>query len=1124
MAFFSNAKLRHWSRRTFQFLVMKLAIFFLVGLCAVQAKGISQTKVTLDVKDAPLERVLTDIGKQTGMGFTYTTDIRTANKVDITVTNATVDEALNICFKNQPFTYDIVKNTIVVKTRLSPEIATAIPTVPVKLIKALGTVYNESGQPLSGANVTVKETGRGTITNAKGEFELREAPENGTLIISYVGYTKQLVKIKEGVIAKIFLQVAKNDLDKVVIQAYGTTTQRLNTGNIATVTAAEIERHPVMNPLEAIQGRVPGVIVTETSGYASAPVKIEIRGRSVIDGGQPSEPLYIIDGVPLTVLNLQGDSYVSGSSGFTQSGLNGPAGGQSPFFSVNPKDIESITVLKDADATAIYGSRGANGVIMITTKSGKPGKAKLDISVDHGESVVTGRYHLLNTQQYLMMRREAFKNDQATYGLIPGFTIPDASNAYDLVTWDSTRYTDFQNIYWSGMGKYTSLDLSLSGGDKQNNFRLGVSYANKRDITSRTGTNQRGSMQFNYTHKSLDQKVTLSLTSMYSFASSDLIGVSGNVLEAPDAPAIYNSEGALNWAGWVPNAGALGSFSGLFQPYYAKTGFLNNSLSFQYEIFKGFKFSMRLGYNASNNSNRFLIPIISQNPINANPTGRSQFGNANGTGTMIEPQLDYKTVLGRKGKLSLLAGTSAQSSVGEGSNASGFGYINDNLLRSLANAPIKTASNGYAQYKYAALFGRINYNLDDEVLLNISARRDGSSKFGPGRQYGNFWAFGAAWIFTEQAWFKKHVGALSFGKLRASYGLTGNDQIANYGYLTQWSAQNTIPYQSIGAYVPLLHANPDLHWETNYKLEGALELGIFKDRLSMELAFYRNRCGDQLVGYPLPIITGFGSVVANSPALVQNTGYEMTLRGKFIDKKEFSWTVNFNIGFNRNKLVSFPNFSQSPYAASLAIGQSLSITHLLHYLGVDPQTGQYTFQDKNHDGQITNYYNNGNNDFYNKDLAVPFDGGIGTDLRFKGVQLNLFFYFVKRTTPTVEYNANPGGLEMNQSVDVLDRWQKPGDHARFARFTTQSQQSDIYFAGSDGVFCDGSYVRLRNASLSYEIPESWRKKLGMQQCLLYARGENLFTATRYNGLDPAVASVGAMPTEKTFIVGIQFTF
>jgi TonB-linked SusC/RagA family outer membrane protein len=1097
-------------------LIMRIAtVLILAASLHLSATGHAQ-QVTIKARNASLEQVFATIRQQTGYLFVYKKDlVDNAAKVDIDVTGASVETVLNLCLKDQPISYTIRDKTVILSPRQPP------PTADTPPGEIHGRITGAGGIPLSGANIIIKRLKRGQQTNANGEFVIKNVKADDILIISFIGYKTQNIKVGTGVNFPVVLEEATNELDKVVVQAYGTTTNRLNTGNIATVTAAEIERQPVMNPLIALEGKVPGVIVTETSGYASAPIKVEIRGRSVIDGSLPSEPLYIIDGVPLTVLDAGGGSYAGGSQGFAQA-MPGPAGGQSPFFSVNPQDIESITVLKDADATAIYGSRGANGVIIITTKRGKAGKTKLDMNVYQGESVVSGRYDLLNTQQYLMMRREAFKNDQATYGSIPGFTTPTVNNAYDLVSWDTTRYTDWQKIYWSGVGRTTDMELGLSGGDIQNTFRISGAYHHQTSIFTGSGADQRGSVQFNYTHKSLDQRLSFSLTSYYAFNQSDLLYVNGPVTQAPDAPAIFNSEGKLNWSGWEPIGSNLGLWSSLFQPYQAKTGLLNSHLNLQYQVLKGLIFSVELGYSVVHQSNYQLTPISSQYP-EFSPKGQSTFSNSNFYNSIIEPQLEYKLFIGKKGKLNVLAGATTQSVNDDGNTEIGTGFINDNLLRSLNSAPIRFANNSIQAYKYGGVFARINYNWADKYLLNLSARRDGSTRFGPGKQFGNFGAVGAAWIFTEEGWFKEHLAGLSFGKVRGSYGITGNDQIGDYRYLPLWTSV-TIPYQGIPGYYPTGPYNPDLEWETNHKLEGALDLGFLKDRLTSEIAWYRNRCGNQLIEFPLPYITGFQSVTSNSPALLQNTGWELTLRAKIIEKKDLSWSVNIDAGANRNKLLAYPNLAQSPFAANYVIGQSASIVQLLHYTGVDPQTGLYTYKDKNHNGTLNIDYNNGNNDLYPKDLAVPFDGGFGTDLRYKGFQLSLFFHFRVQQLRSSIYNNAPGITNLNQSVEVLNRWQKPGDHAQFARFTTQPQISDIAFNLSDGVYCNGSFIRLQNASFTYELPGLWVKKTGFQQCILYARGQNLFVLTRYNGIDPDTPALGAMPPSKAFTLGIHFIF
>lgn len=1099
----------------------RYVLFFLVILLAMQTRAThayGEGHVTIHEKNAPLIKILKEIRQQTGMGYGgQALNMNSGVPVTLSVKDAPLAEVLDRIFQPQPFTYEIVGQIIVVKPKGPADRAeTGGSGKPEKPVRIRGIVYNESGQPLSGANVTIMETQKGTITNAKGEFDLGAVTQGNTILISFIGYAPQKIRVTADANPRIYMAVAKNELDKVVIQAYGTTTERLNTGNIATVTAAQIERQPAMNPLTALEGQVPGVVVTQTSGYASAPFKIEIRGRSTIDPSIPSEPLYIIDGVPLTILESgNAGAYSSGSVGVTQNGFLGPATGQSPFFSINPGDIESMTVLKDADATAIYGSRGANGVIIITTKKGKAGKTRLDVNAYQGENAVTQHFSMMNTRQYLTMRREALKNDNIA---------PTISNAYDLLTYDTTRYTDWQKALWGNRGHTTDVQTALSGGDQQTTFRLSGAYHRETSILTASGADQRGSVQFNLTHKSQDQRLTLSFTNMYTYSESNIAYSPGSATIAPDAPAFFTAPRQLNWNGWGLQANLLQSYAGpLLNTYDAKTGLLNSEVNLKYDIVKGLSVKTQVGYSTIHNTQAGATPIAAQNPMNS-PYGSATFGNNNVSNAIVEPQIVFDQRVS-KGKLEALAGGSYQALSTTGNSITGTGYDNDNLLGSIGNAGEKNAFDVYLQYHYVAGFGRINYNWEDKYIINVSGRRDGSSRFGPGKQFGNFGAVGVAWIFTQENWFKDHLQLLSFGKLRGSYGITGMDNIGDYQYLSRWSSQGTFPYNGTPSFSPLYLSNPDLQWQTNKKLEGAITLGFLKDRFTIEAVLYRNRCGNQLTDYLLPYLTGFSSVTENLPALVQNSGWEMTIRAKLIDKPKFSWTANFNLGVNRNKLLAFPNLAKSPYASYYVVGQSLNIKKYLHYTGVDPLTGQYTFQDRDHNGSINPIPQPGqSNDLYNRDMSIKFDGGFGTGLRYRSWQLDLFFRFRKQEVPA-SLSQSPGEPDNNQSTLLLNRWQKPGDHARFARVTTQPQLTDQFFYEfSDAVLSDGSFIRLQNVSLTYDFPVAWAKKFGMQGCRLYARGQNVFLLTKYEGIDPDSPSFGLLPPDKIFVGGIQFTF
>jgi TonB-linked SusC/RagA family outer membrane protein len=1099
-------------------LVMKLVIILITVACLqVSASALAQKKVTLNEKDAPLEKIFNDIKEQTGCNFLYEHNILNGtSKVTINVKDANLPDVLNQCLANQPLVYTISGNNIGVKKK---EILPIQEQAPLPPKDVTGHVADKAGEPLNGATVLIKRTKTGVLTDAKGNFVIREVLPDDILIISYIGYKPYEIKVGTQTVLNVTMQETTNALDQVVVQAYGQTTNRLNTGDISTVTAKEIEDQPVMNALTALEGKVPGLVVTQTNGYASAPFKVEIEGRADIDPTRPSEPLYIIDGVPLTILESgNGGNYNSGSVGITQNGLNGPARGQSPLFNINPQDIESITVLKDADATAIYGSRGANGVIVITTKKGQAGKTKFDINYYEGISGVDSRYDLLNTQQYIAMREEAFKNDNIT---------PTVSNAYDLLLWSPNRYTNWNNYFWGGTGHTADLETGFSGGDKQTTFRIGAAYHHETNIMSVSGADQRASVQFNLTHHSLDERLTISFTNLISYTESNLRNGSPDITLAPNAPPLFNSEGQPNWAGWEAAENVLASDVGnLLTSYDSKTNFINSAVNIKYELVKGLNFSTEVGYSTSHNAQLQEEPITAQNPNN-NPTGSAEFGNNNNSNLIVEPNLEYNSLIS-KGKLDVLLGGSDQAVTQNGNELVGTGYVNDLLLGSISNAPAVYATDNTGEYKYAALYARINYNWEDKYILNLSARRDGSSRFGPGHQFGNFGATGAAWIFTEEKWFKDNLSVLSFGKLRGSYGITGSDNIGDYGYLSQWTASGVPSYNgSSPAYIPVNLANPGLQWQTNHKLEAALDLGFWKDRITTEISVYRNIITNELISENLPYLTGFSSIDANFPATIQNTGLLASLRAKLIDNKDFQWSVNFNIGTNTNILKAFPRLAQSPYASEFVVGQSLNIRRVLHYTGVDPQTGQYTFEDFNNIGvthfSAFNYTPGQLNDLYVLNTAIRSEGGFGTDLRYKALQLNLFFHFRVQPYLLNSEASYPGNINNNQSTEVLNRWQQPGEQAEHARFTTQGQLSDNLFYGySDGDYSDGSYIRLQNLSISYDIKGVWTKKLGINGCQVFVRGQNLFLLTKYNGLDPDVPSFGALPPAKILTGGIKF--
>ncbi|RPE13165.1 SusC/RagA family TonB-linked outer membrane protein [Chitinophaga lutea] len=1091
-------------------LLYLLALFFALTI----AKNSAAQTVSIQFENVTLDKALQDISTQSGYNIFYKKEwMKNARKVTAKFTNSVVKDALKTVLEGQPFHFEIVGKQIIIipaksdNTEKSAKLANPSLTV-------IGKITNDNDEPLPAATVINKRTEEGTQSNAAGLYTIRNVLPDDILTVSYLGYQTEEVTKGDRNYINFSLTPAAKELDKVVIQGYGATSQRYTTGSISTVNAEEIGRQPVMNPLQTLQGRVTGLNVQATSGYASSPVKVELRGRKTINERMTSDPLYIIDGVPLTVLESGSSNYETGSRGVAQNGfiLDG-TNGQSPLFSLNPSDIESITVLKDADATAIYGSRGANGVILINTKRGRPGKSKFDITIYNGISYISRFYNMLNTEQYVAMRREALLNDNLPL---------DDGNAYDLTKWDTTRYTNWQKIMFGSIGRQTSIQTALSGGDERTTFRISIGYKRETNVMTISGSDQRGSLNFNFSHKSKNQKLKISLVNFYSYAQSDLTAVPGNTLLAPTAPSIFNEDGKFNFSEY--RISGTFPFESLLQPYVSKTQFLNNRLGIAYEIIPGLNINIDGGLSTTRNTQKRIAPIISKDPL-YNPTGTAVFGSNDGKNWIIEPKVDFKKIIG-KGHLDIILGSSLQNIIQDGSMISASGYANDNLVHSAGNAPTVITTDNNLVYKYAAIFARINWKWKEKYVLNLSARRDGSSRFGTGNQYGNFGAVGGAWIISEESWYRGLASIVSFAKLRASYGITGSDAIGDYQYLTRWGALAIMPYNNVQSFIPQQHANPDYKWQQDRKMEMGIQLGFLQEKLNVDFSLYENRCGNQLLNYNLPDATGFSSVVANLPALVQNKGMEILVAGKFLNKKEFKASASINISINRNKLLKYPGIENTPYAYFFSVGKPLNVKKLLHYTGVDAKSGEYTFEDKNKNGQVDYRaeLNDNLDDLYFYDFTPKYFGGFGLDISFKRISLTTFFSYYKQMGKSIYFTTQyPGAINGNVPIEVMNRWQKPGDIARFPKFTTMPVNV-TQFAASTGIMTDASFIRMQNATLSFDLPTAWAKRIGTASGKIFLQGQNLILITDYNGLDPESQAFGSPPTPKVIVGGIQINF
>jgi len=1081
-------------------LVMKITILILTtAILQVSASTYGQ-HVTLKERNASLSAIFTAIKKQTGYDFLYSDKtISNAKPITVDIKNSTIEQALKAIFNGQPLAYEIKANTVVITSSELSLLGKALLIIQriAKEIDVRGKVLDENDLPLTGTTIKVKGSNRTTKTNAQGEFILQGVDENAVLEISFIGYMVKEVKAAAN-IGTITMTLADAKLEEVMINAgYYTVKDKERTGSIARITSKDIETQPVLNVLATMQGRMTGVEIIQDNGTPGGAFKIKIRGQNSLRAAG-NEPLYIIDGVPFASETI-GTQNTSGT--FTTM--------TSPLNAINPSDVESIEILKDADATAIYGSRGANGVVLISTKKGKAGKTKISINSATSKGKVTTMLDLMDTKQYLAMREQAYANDGIT-------NYP--ADAYDLNgKWDRNRYTDWQKELIGGTSEITTIQASITGGNTQTQYLLSGSTARETTVYPGDFKYKRGAVHFNLNHISEDSKFKLSLSSLYSFQDNlqpltDLTRLSRTL--APNAPALYDQNGILNWE----NSTWQNPLAAQEAKFNAKIKNLNANGVLTYSILPNLEITSNFGYTDIRNYETNAQPHTMYNPaLGLNSSSSSLYSSlVLRSSWIIEPQIKWALTSG-KGKLEALAGGTFQSQTNNRSGQSGFGFSTNSLIYDLSSATLKVIDvSDETKYNYEAIFARVNYHWEGKYIANITARRDGSSRFGPGKQFANFGAIGAAWIFSKENLFKDQ-SILSFGKLRSSYGSTGSDQIGDYQYLdTYLSSGNT--YQGTVGLQPTRLFNANFAWETNKKLEAALEMGFFSDRLFLTAAAYSNRSSNQLVGIPLPGTTGFPNLTANLGATVQNHGLEFSLQTKNLEHQNFKWTSDFNISINRNKLISYPGLATSTNSNTYVVGESINILKRYQYTGINPQTGVYTFKDMNGDGQITSLLDR----TLIFDLNPSFFGGLQNQLSYRNIQFNFLFQFVKQKAPA--YAPGLPGRLINQLSSLINVWQKPNDEADYQKLTSNNSALNTgysLFNLSDESIVDASFIRLKNVALSYEIKP---KSLKGMACRVYIQGQNLLTFTSFEGGDPEYKLSGYLPPLRVYTAGLQLTF
>jgi TonB-dependent starch-binding outer membrane protein SusC len=946
----------------------------------------------------------------------------------------------------------------------------------------------------------------------------------------------------------IAVKIRATPMDELQVIAYGTTSKRFNVGAVTTVKSGDIQKQPITNVLLTLQGRVPGLIITPSNGAPGATVKLQIRGQnnlaSSLTGLQPyDQPLIIIDGVPFASQNISVSQIASIGGG---SNVNNIVSfpGFGALNNINPNNIESVSVLRDADATSIYGSQGANGVVIITTKKGVVGKTSFSTRINTGPNRVTRRQKFLDTKQYLALRREAIAND--------GITLPPTfdGNFPDLQLFDTTKYTDWFDTFFDGGSNNTDIFSTLTGGTDNISFILSAGYNRSTYNFPGDFANKVLSLHSGFQYRSKNNKLTLDFTTDYSWshnnAATNPDAAAINRL-VPNSPDLLDEDGNLVWNykgfdlgnSFTPaGLSFFQHYAYLKQPYKLNTYNLNNSLQVSYKLFAGITATVNLGYSKVNAVENAQFPKAAQSPSDPYRMGTATFAKNEFETINIEPQLNYQRNIGR-GLFTLMAGATYKANGNRNDRFTGVDYLNDGFLGSITGAGRIVEAMSYdIKYKYVGVYSRAGFIYDNKYILNVAGRRDGSSNFGPGRQFGTFASAGAGWIVSEEGFFKKMKPVFSLTKFSVSYGTNGSDGVEPYNYQDYWSSQSSITlFQGIRPYYPLNLYNPNYSWASKRTLNLMLELGLFNDKILLNATWYRSRTSNQLVGDILPSQTGFNSVTNNLDATVENSGWEFSLFSNNIRGGDFTWTSNFNFSTNKNILVAFPDMDKSPYASYYEIGQSLSITRLISYKGVNETTGLFEFYDAKGNATYQPAYGlprDGGDAVNIVDLQPKFSGGLDNTFSYKGISLSVFFQFSKQTAYNFlysvynSYNSIPG-MFSNVPELALDHWRKPGDRSRMQRSTAGYSTAPLatagYFIGSTGAYSDVSYLRLKTLALSYSFPAAWVKKAGMENLQVYVNAQNLLTITNYEFGDPEQpGQLAAIPLQRIIAFGLMFNF
>ncbi|MDD5695989.1 MAG: TonB-dependent receptor [Bacteroidales bacterium] len=941
--------------------------------------------------------------------------------------------------------------------------AILLKTLSAQDISVNGKVTSETdGRPIPGVNVVVKGSSTGTTSDNNGNYSL-QAPANGVLLFSFIGMQTMEVPVDGRRQISVTMRETEISLGEVVVVGYSTASRKLISGSIDLVNEQEIDNIPLRTIDGVLQGQVAGLTVNQSSGTPGGQSSIKLRGGSSINAS--NQPLMVIDGIPVITGEYAQISYLGQET--------------NAMTDINPNDIESVTVLKDASATAIYGARASNGVILITTKKGNRDRTDVNLNFYYG------------------------------WQTIPGERIIPMMNAAE---WNEYKGTDVQGIDTDWMseilqaGPTSNTELSVSSGnDKLRMFISGNQYS---QVGALKGTDyKRYNGRLNVDYRIVPNLMVGGGVSMsYSDNSrvegdATLYGPLPNAMSIPAIFPVYDSEGKYDESGPYANPVAIANET-VNKAYTNRT---NGNVYLEYKFLDGFMFTSKFGADLYNMREHEYDPITVRQGAKYNGLGIEATSYV--SNLVSNSVLQYIKSVNEKHNFDALVGYSFEKYNYRDTYIEAIDFPNEKFQYIESAGTIRAASASALNRFLNSYFGQFRYNYKYKYIFSLSARADGSSKFGKNNHYGYFPAASFAWRISEEPFIKK-IPFINELKLRASYGITGNDGISDFASLGLYGGGYN--YGGNSGTAPTQLPNPDLKWETTSQTGIGFDLSVAKSRVNLTADLYYNYTSDLLLDRPIPASSGFYTLSSNIGTM-ENKGVELLLNTVNIDRA-FAWNSSLNFSLNRNKVLSLyedqPIDDMGRGGNRVEVGEPIGIFYGYNCLGVDPTTGNLVYEDINGDGTLT-----ADDRTKTGDPNPDFIMGFTNVFSFKSFELSVFLHWVqgKEIFNGTFIYLESGTGEDNQTKRMIDRWKKPGDITDFPRV------GDTYL--SSRFIEDGSYLRIKNVTLSYSFNRDWIRKVGMKSAKIYATVQNLFTFTKYSGMDPEVDYYGG---SSNIIMGTDF--